>query len=247
MNTQREQIINKIDKNNLPSHVAIIMDGNGRWAKKQNKIRTFGHKEGAENVVEIVRASSNLGIKELSLYAFSTENWKRPAKEVDTIMSLVVKFIDSYIDELNKENVYLQMLGRKDKVPDYVLDKVDYALDLTKNNNGMILNLCLNYGSRQEILDACKSLVKEYQNSSIEDIEKINFNDFEKYLYSKKYSDVDLLIRPSGELRLSNFLMYQSSYAELYFSDILWPDFKKENLYEAILDFQNRNRRFGGV
>ncbi len=247
MNTEKEQILNKIDKNNLPSHVAIIMDGNGRWAKKQNKIRTFGHKEGAENVVEIVRASSNLGIKELSLYAFSTENWKRPAKEVDTIMSLVVKFIDKYIDELNRENVYLQMLGRRDEVPDFVLDKVDYALDLTKNNNGMILNLCLNYGSRQEILDACKSLVKEYQNYSIEDIERINFNDFEKYLYSKNYTDVDLLIRPSGELRLSNFLMYQSSYAELYFSDILWPDFKKENLYEAILDFQNRNRRFGGV
>lgn len=240
-------LLSKIDKNNLPNHVAIIMDGNGRWAKNRKQIRSFGHLEGANRVVEIVRCSSDLGLKVLSLYAFSTENWKRPINEINKIMFLVIKFIDNYIDELAENNVKLNVLGHKKELPLNVRDKLTYAVNKTIFNTGLTLNICLNYGSQQEILDAAKELVKKYNNSSIEDIEKITLKEFSSSLYTGENSEVDLLIRPSGELRLSNFLLFQSAYAELYFSNILWPDFNCEELYKSIISYQNRDRRFGGI
>lgn len=236
-----------IEKDKLPKHVAIIMDGNGRWAKSRKQIRTFGHFEGANRVVEIVRTSSNLGINVLSLFAFSTENWKRPVEEVDKIMFLVVNFIDKYIEELAENNVVLKVLGHKEELPNKVREKVDYAINLTKNNSGMILNICLNYGSQLEILDACKKMILENRASSDEEIQKLTIEDFSKRLYTETCPPVDLMIRPSGELRLSNFLLFQSAYAELYFSNILWPDFNSNELYKAIVEYQNRNRRFGGI
>lgn len=239
--------LEKIDKNNLPNHVAVIMDGNGRWAKKQGKPRSFGHLEGANRVVEIVRTASNLGIKVLSLFAFSTENWKRPSKEVEKIMTLVIKFINSYIDELAENNVTLKVLGRKDKLPEKVINKIEYAINKTSDNSGMTLNICLNYGGRQEILDATKNMISFYKDKSLEEIENIDLQEFENFLYTKENSDVDLLVRPSGELRVSNFLLYQLAYAEFYFSDVLWPDFNSEEFYKTIYSYQKRDRRFGGL
>lgn len=239
--------LNEIDINNLPKHVAIIMDGNGRWAKKRNKPRSFGHIEGANRVVEIVRTASNLGIEVLSLFAFSTENWKRPNQEVEKIMLLIIRFIDSYIDELAENNVILNVIGIRRNMPEKVLEKLDYAKNKTKENTGMVLNICLNYGGRLEILEATKKMIKAYKNLSDEEIEKLNFSDLENYLYTKENSNVDLMIRPSGELRVSNFLLYQMAYAEFYFSDVLWPDFNSNEFYKSIYDYQQRNRRFGGL
>lgn len=239
--------LNEIDINNLPKHVAIIMDGNGRWAKKRNKPRSFGHIEGANRVVEIVRTASNLGIEVLSLFAFSTENWKRPNQEVEKIMLLIIRFIDSYIDELAENNVILNVIGTRRNMPEKVLEKLDYAKNKTKENTGMVLNICLNYGGRLEILEATKKMIKAYKNLSDEEIEKLNFSDLENYLYTKENSNVDLMIRPSGELRVSNFLLYQMAYAEFYFSDVLWPDFNSNEFYKSIYDYQQRNRRFGGL
>ena len=244
---KNEKILKEIDIQNLPKHIAIIMDGNGRWAKKKNKIRSYGHLEGANRVVEIVRTASNLGIEVLSLFAFSTENWKRPVDEVEKIMFLVVKFIEKYIDELNSNNVKLQVLGELSELPKNTLSKVQYAIDKTKDNTGMTLNIYLNYGSRQEILSACKNLVREYQNKSEEEINSITEIEFEEKLFTRGNSNVDLLIRPSGELRISNFLLYQIAYAELYFSDVLWPDFDSYEFYISIIEYQKRNRRFGGI
>ncbi|NLW42044.1 MAG: isoprenyl transferase [Tissierellia bacterium] len=237
----------EIDFKKLPNHVAIIMDGNGRWAKRQNKIRSYGHLEGANRVVEIVRTASNLGISVLSLFAFSTENWKRPIDEVEKIMFLVIKFIENYIEELDENNVKLEVLGNLLELPPKTLMKVQYAIEKTKNNTGMVLNICLNYGSRQEILSACKQMILDYKDKSIEDIQNIKEIDFQERLFTKNNSNVDLLIRPSGELRISNFLLYQIAYAELYFSDVLWPDFDSGEFYKSIIDYQKRDRRFGGV
>lgn len=245
--TMEKNYLELINLENLPKHVAIIMDGNGRWAKMRKLNRSFGHKEGANRVVEIVRASSDLGVKALSLFAFSTENWKRPLEEVNKIMFLIVVFIDKYIDELASNNVILKVLGHKDELPKNVKEKLDYAIKKTEKNTGMILNICLNYGSQLEILDACKAMIREYKNSSNEEIDSLSIDDFSKRLYSTEYYNVDLMIRPSGELRLSNFLLFQAAYAELYFSNVLWPDFSPNELYKAIYEFQNRNRRFGGL
>lgn len=244
---KNENLKEKICLDRLPKHVGIIMDGNGRWAKKRNKLRSFGHIEGANRVVEIVRTASNLGIEVLSLFAFSTENWKRPVEEVTKIMLLVISFIDKYIDELDENNVILDVLGNLNELPEKTYDKVKFAMEKTKTNTGMRLNICLNYGSRQEILSACKSMVKGYKNKPYEEIEKIDYEVFESYLLTKENSNVDLVIRPSGELRISNFLLYQIAYAEFYFSNILWPDFNSNEFYKAIIDYQKRQRRFGGI
>ena len=240
-------LLEKIDKSNIPNHVAIIMDGNGRWAKQRKQLRSFGHLEGSNRVVDIVRISSNLGIKVLTLFAFSSENWKRPLTEIDKIMFLVVKFIDNYIDELAENNVKLNVLGVQEELPKRVIEKLNFAVEKTSNNTGMILNICLNYGSQQEILMASKNLIKKYKNSSDEDIDNISIEEFKSFLYTKENSDVDLLIRPSGELRISNFLLFQIAYAELYFSNILWPDFDENELHKAIISYQNRDRRYGGI
>lgn len=239
--------LNEIDINNLPEHVAIIMDGNGRWAKKRNKPRSFGHIEGANRVVEIVRTASNLGIEVLSLFAFSTENWKRPSQEVEKIMLLIIRFIDSYIDELAENNVILHVIGTRRNMPKKVLEKLDYAKNKTKENTGMVLNICLNYGGRLEILETAKEMIRDYKYLSDEEINKLNFEDLEKHLYTKDNANVDLMIRPSGELRVSNFLLYQMAYAEFYFSNVLWPDFNSNEFYKSIYNYQQRDRRFGGL
>lgn len=231
--------LSNLDQDRLPKHIAIIMDGNGRWATKRNKPRVFGHNEGMKRVVDVVENSLNIGIKYLSLYAFSTENWKRPQKEIDFLMQILIKYIDDQLNKLVTQGVKINILGDISVLPEKVIQKIEYALDSTKDNDKLILNIAINYGSRQEILRAV--------NTAIEDGEILTDDEFSNLLYTRNQPDIDLLIRPGGEKRLSNFLLYQMSYAELYFSDIYWPDFKLESLIDAIYWYQNRNRRFGGL
>lgn len=231
--------LSNLDQDRLPKHIAIIMDGNGRWATKRNKPRVFGHNEGMKRVVDVVENSLNIGIKYLSLYAFSTENWKRPQKEIDFLMQILIKYIDDQLNKLVTQGVKINILGDISVLPEKVIQKIEYALDSTKDNDKLILNIAINYGSRQEILRAV--------NTAIVDGEILTDDEFSKLLYTRNQPDVDLLIRPGGEKRLSNFLLYQMSYAELYFLDIYWPDFKLESLIDAIYWYQNRNRRFGGL
>lgn len=231
--------LSNLDQDRLPKHIAIIMDGNGRWATNRNKPRVFGHNEGMKRVVDVVENSLNIGIKYLSLYAFSTENWKRPQKEIDFLMQILIKYIDDQLNKLVTQGVKINILGDISVLPKKVIQKIEYALDSTKDNNKLILNIAINYGSRQEILLAV--------NNAIENGQILTENEFSNLLYTRNQPDVDLLIRPGGEKRLSNFLLYQMSYAELYFSDTYWPDFKLDSLIDAIYWYQNRNRRFGGL
>lgn len=241
-----EELRAKIDMSRLPNHIAIIMDGNGRWAQKRFLPRNFGHQEGMERVIEIVAAASNLGIKHLSLYAFSTENWKRPMDEIQGLMKILVQYIRRELDKLNKNNVKLNIMGDIEKLPELAKIEVIRAIETTSKNTGMVLNIGLNYGGRDEIIKGVKKILKEVElgKISIDDIDEENFKN---YLYTSGQPDPDLLIRPSGELRLSNFMLYQVAYTEFWFSNILWPDFKEEHLLLSILDYQNRNRRFGGI
>lgn len=241
-----EELKNKIDLDRLPKHIAIIMDGNGRWAKKRLLPRNLGHQEGMERVIEIVGVASQLGIEYLSLYAFSTENWKRPLEEVQGIMKILVMYIMKELDKLTKNNVKLNILGDIEKLPDMAKKEVLRALEATSKNTGMTLNIALNYGGRSEIVYGVKNILNEIKmgNINIDDIDEKNFSN---YLYTKNQPDPDLMIRPSGELRLSNFMLYQLAYAEFYFADVLWPDFKEKELLLAIIEYQNRNRRFGGI
>lgn len=231
--------LSNLDQDRLPKHIAIIMDGNGRWAKKRNKPRVFGHNEGMKRVVDVVENSLNIGIKYLSLYAFSTENWKRPQKEIDFLMQILIKYIDDQLNKLVTQGVKINILGDISVLPEKVIQKIECALDSTKDNDKLILNIAINYGSRQEILRAVNTAIKKG--------EILTDDEFSNLLYTRNQPDIDLLIRPGGEKRLSNFLLYQMSYAELYFSDIYWPDFKLESLIDAIYWYQNRNRRFGGL
>ena len=242
----KKSLLKQIDMDNLPRHIAIIMDGNGRWAKKRLMPRNFGHQEGMKRVVEIVEVANQLGIECLTLYAFSTENWKRPQDEIDGLMKILVLYIRNELDRLTRNNVKLNILGDISPLPATARKEVERALERTKGNDGMILNIALNYGGRSEIIKGIKDILNDVKmgNISIDDINEASFKD---YLYTKGQPDPDLLIRPSGELRLSNFLLYQIAYTEFWFSDVLWPDFKEEKLYEAIIDYQKRNRRFGGI
>lgn len=236
----------EIDLNKVPAHIGIIMDGNGRWAKNKNKIRSFGHKEGAERVIDIVEESYRLGVKYLTLYAFSTENWKRPADEVGYLMTLLNSFIDKKLKRLHENGVKINVLGDIDRLDDGTFKSVKKAIETTKDNKKMVLNIALSYGGRAEIVRASKLIARDYKDGklNLEDITEDSFNDF---LYTKNIPPVDLLIRPGGEKRISNFLLYQLAYAEFIFVDTLWPDFREENLREAILEYQNRNRRYGGL
>ncbi len=245
-NEFKKELKDKIDFSNLPKHIAIIMDGNGRWAKKRFLPRNFGHQEGVKRVIEIVSCANNLGIECLSLYAFSTENWKRPKSEIQGLMEILVLYIRKELEKLHKNNVKLNIMGDLGKFPELARTEVLRALKKTSSNTGMTLNIALNYGGRDEIIKGVKEILKEFEMGNIE-IDNIDENIFKEYLYTKSQPDPDLLIRPSGELRLSNFMLYQIAYTEFYFSDILWPDFKEENLFDAIVDFQKRNRRFGGI
>lgn len=246
MDIEIKELVSEIIPEYLPKHIAIIMDGNGRWAKKRMLPRNFGHQEGMKRVVEIVEAASQLGIKHLTLYAFSTENWKRPMDEIEGLMKILVLYIRNELARLTKNNVKLKILGDISELPELPRKEVEKAIERTKENTGMILNIALNYGGRDEIIRGIKLYLKDIEMGKRR-VEELNAQEFSKYLYTEGQPDPDLLIRPSGELRLSNFLLYQVAYSEFWFSDILWPDFTSKYLYQAIIDYQNRNRRFGGI
>lgn len=243
---KEEEILRKIDINNIPKHIAIIMDGNGRWAKKRGLPRTIGHRAGVETIRNIVKASSKIGIKYLTLYAFSTENWKRPKDEVSTLMSLLVEFLHKEIDELNSNNVVVQTIGDISQLPEICQKELDRAYDITKDNSGLKLNLALNYGGRDEIVRAINKMFSDFKAEKFK-IENIDDMLISSYLDTSRMPDPDLLIRPSGEYRISNFLLWQIAYSEMWFADIYWPDFKPYHLYKAILEYQERDRRFGGI
>ncbi len=238
--------IENILKDEVPNHIAIIMDGNGRWAEKRGLSRSNGHREGMERVIEIVKSSVNIGVKHLSLFAFSTENWKRPKKEISAIMNLLVVFIDRQLKRLVENDIKLNIMGDISELPEKSRKAVEIAVKKTNNNKKMILNIALNYGGQNEIVYSIKKIFKDIEKGIIT-IDEINEKKVYDYLYTKGQPDPDLLIRPSGELRISNFMIYQIAYTEFYFSDVLWPDFVEEEYYKAILDYQKRNRRFGGI
>lgn len=240
------ELKNEIDMTRIPEHIGIIMDGNGRWAKKRGLPRTAGHREGVKRVTEIVEAAFRLNVKYLSLYAFSTENWKRPKNEVEALMKLLIQYIDKEIERIHNNNIKVQTMGDISKLPQSVIKEVNKAIELTKNNTKMVLNIGLNYGGRDEIVRAVKNILDDVKLGKIKK-EDIDDKVFSEYLYTKGMPDPDLLIRPSGELRLSNFMLYQVAYTEFWYSDIFWPDFKEQHLYQAIIDYQKRDRRFGGV
>ena len=233
-----------INLENLPRHLAIIMDGNGRWAKKQGLLRSFGHENGNKSARVIVESSAKLGIKNLTLYGFSSENWNRPKMEVDTIMRIIIRSLKKELETLQKNNIRLTAIGNIDKLPKTAQKELYEVIEKTKNNNLMTLTLALSYGSREELISAVKTISNKVKNNiiSTDDIDELIIN---QHLYTQNLPDVDLLIRTSGEHRISNFLLWQIAYAELYFTDVLWPDFTEEHLYEAIYSYQRRERRFG--
>ena len=231
---------------NIPQHVAIIMDGNGRWAKARGKIRTQGHKMGAETLKTIVRAADTLGIKAITAYAFSTENWKRPVTEVHFIMELLSRYLTSEIEEFKENNVQVRFMGSREGLPDIVIEKMDHAIEETKNDTGIILNLAINYGGQAEILHAVKSIAQQVVEGTLK-VEDIDAPVFENNLYSKGLPAPDLLIRTGGDLRVSNFLLWQIAYSEIWTTQVFWPDFTPDMLVEAIKVYQKRERRYGGL
>lgn len=235
-----------LDMNNIPQHIAIIMDGNGRWAKAQGKVRTFGHQAGAETLKTIVRAADKLGVKVISAYAFSTENWKRPVTEVNFIMELLSRYLTNEIEEFNENNVQVRFIGSRDGLPDIVREKMDHAIEETRNNTGIILNLAINYGGQAEILHAVKTIAAEAAAGTLA-VEEIDNQVVEEHLYTSGLPAPDLLIRPGGDLRISNFLLWQIAYAEIWTTKTFWPDFTPDHLVDAILAYQGRERRFGGL
>lgn len=233
-----------INPEQLPKHIAIIMDGNGRWAKEKGKNRIFGHKNGVNAVREVSEACAELGVKYLTLYAFSVENWNRPKLEVTALMELLVRTIGSETKTLMKNNIRLTSIGAVDALPKRAQNQLDKVIEATKNNTRLTLSLALSYGGRTEIVDACKKIANQVKNSEI-NVSDISETILNNHLYAPSTPDPELMIRTSGEHRLSNFLLWQAAYTELYFTEEYWPDFNKESLYKAILSFQNRERRFG--
>ena len=233
-----------INNSRLPKHIAIIMDGNGRWAKKQGMARAFGHENGAKAVRQVVEGCAELGIENLTLYAFSTENWNRPKLEVQTLMRLLISSLKKEIRTLHDNNIKLCTIGNLNTLPSRVYKELIDVMEKTKLNTRMTLTIALSYGSREELLSTIKEISIKVKNNIISP-EKIDESVINEHLYTRNLPDVDLLIRTSGEQRISNFLLWQIAYAELFFTDVLWPDFTKNNLYEAILSYQNRERRFG--
>lgn len=233
-----------IDTTKLPRHLAIIMDGNGRWAKQKGMMRVFGHENGTKAVRETVEACARLGIPNLTLYAFSTENWNRPKLEVDTLMKLLVNSLKKELPTLQDNDIKLATIGNTNQLPNSARKQLDEVIKLTGNNTRMTLNLALSYGSREEIVSAVKAISEKVKNNTIttEDISESTIN---QHLYTHNLPDVDLVIRTSGEQRISNFLLWQVAYAEFYYTDILWPDFREKDLHEAIISYQKRERRFG--
>ncbi|MFD1067542.1 isoprenyl transferase [Oceanobacillus locisalsi] len=235
-----------LSADNIPDHVAIIMDGNGRWAQKRGLPRFAGHKEGVSTVNKIVKTAVGANVKVLTLYAFSTENWKRPKQEVDYILKLPKEFLHVYLPSLMENNVRIETIGDFHALPNNTQEAVNYAKEKTKNNDGLILNFALNYGSRYEILKAVKQIAMDLKEENL-DIDHLDEDTFSKHLYTDGVSDPDLLIRTGGEYRLSNFMLWQMAYTEFWFTDKLWPEFTEETFCEALLAYQQRKRRYGGI
>ena len=247
MTDNLSQLKDKILKTgSLPRHIAIIMDGNGRWARQRRLPRIAGHREGINSVREVVRVTGELGVDVLTLYVFSAENWRRPKREIGALMRLLRETTRREIEDLMRNKVRLAVIGRLQDVAPAARQVLTDAVQATAQNTGLLLNLAINYGGRTELIDAVRGLVRDVQEGDLSP-EAIDEKVFEKYLYTGQLPDPDLLIRTSGEMRISNFLLWQIAYTEIYVTDVLWPDFRREHLYQAILDYQNRERRFGGV
>ena len=244
--TAQDKIFNEIDRSKVPKHVAVIMDGNGRWARKIGKERFFGHNSGINSVRDTIEASIDIGVETLTLYVFSLENWKRPEAEVKALMHLLFSSIDSELENLNKNNIMLEVIGKKDLLPKRTKKRLEDAVKQTGKNTGLKLNLAISYGSKQEIVEAVKTISEKVKKNIIS-LENIDENIINDHLYTRNLDNVDLLIRTGGEIRVSNFLLWQISYAELFFLELLWPDFKKRHFYEAIVEYQKRARRFGQI
>ena len=236
----------RVDKMSFPKHIAIILDGNGRWAKKRGLPRSAGHSMGAKNLENVVRYLKDTSVRYLTVYAFSTENWKRPKDEVDDLMALLEKYLRNYDELLGGEDVRLKIIGRKEGLSDTLIDLINEVEEKSKNRKQLTVSIALNYGGRQEICDAAKKIAEDVKSGKI-DVSDIDENLFNDYVYTKNIPDPDLIIRPSGEERLSNFLLWQCAYSEFWFSNVCWPDFTPDKLEGAVADFQKRNRSFGGV
>lgn len=241
-----ENLFYDINLDKVPAHIAIIMDGNGRWAKSRFMPRTYGHKVGVETIRKVVKECSRLGVKYLTLYAFSTENWKRPKDEVSALMGLLVKYLRNELEELHKNNVKILTIGDISKLPQACIEELDHAKEKTKDNRGLVMSLALNYGGRNDLVNAVKNISQEvvYGKISVEDI---GDDLMSSHLSTKESPDPDLVVRTSGEQRLSNFLLWELAYSEFYFADIHWPDFDEKELQKAIFAYQSRDRRFGGI
>ena len=240
------QLQEQLDRSRLPKHVAVIMDGNGRWAKQQGKARIEGHRAGVQSVRAVVESAVEMGLQALTLYAFSSENWRRPVMEIKALMKLLVEYLKREIEELNANNIRLTTIGRTGELSENVQKNLQKAIGATRNNTGLTLNLALNYGGQNEILDAVKAIVHDVQEKRLS-AEELTTEVFAQYLYTGDLPELDFMIRTSGEMRVSNFLLWQLAYAEFYVTPVLWPDFRKPHFYQAILDFQHRARRFGDI
>jgi len=248
-----DELLHRIDFERLPAHIAIIMDGNGRWAQSRNLPRVEGHRAGIASVREVVETCARMDIEVLTLYAFSQENWKRPKKEVDTLMKLLKRYLGLELATLQKNNIRFQVIGRTAELPDDVVAALEEGMERTHDNTGLLFNIALNYGGRAEIVDACRSLIREALSTSrsgspaSEGPLTVDEKALSAHMYTAGMPDPDLLIRTSGELRVSNFLLWQIAYAEIWVTETLWPDFRKRQLFEAVIDYQKRDRRYGGI
>jgi undecaprenyl diphosphate synthase len=240
------QLREQLDTSRLPHHVAIIMDGNGRWAKERGKPRIEGHRAGVKAVRAAVEASAELRLSALTLYAFSSENWRRPVMEIKALMKLLIEYLRREIDELHENNIRLNIIGRVEKLPEDVQEQLLFSVERTKYNSGLVLTIALNYGGRNEILDAIKKVYYDIQKKQLS-VDALTPEVFGTYLSTADLPELDLMIRTSGEMRISNFLLWQVAYAELYVTRVLWPDFGKQQFYEALMDYQQRSRRFGRI
>jgi undecaprenyl diphosphate synthase len=242
----QEELLSQIDINRLPRHIAIIMDGNGRWAEARGLPRIAGHKAGMKTVKKVVEAAGELGIKALTLYAFSTENWSRPENEISALMKLLQEYLKKEVGNLKNQNVVLRFMGRLHELPEMIQEELVSATAATSNNTGLILNIALNYSGRADIVDGISRLITDIKKNKLK-IEEINERIFQRYLSTSELPEVDLLIRTSGEMRVSNFLLWEIAYTELWITSIYWPEFDRKNFYKAIIDYQKRKRRFGGL
>ncbi|MCS1351300.1 isoprenyl transferase [Mechercharimyces sp. CAU 1602] len=244
--TDRSETIKQLKFGQIPKHVAIIMDGNGRWAAKRGLPRIAGHQAGMKTVREIVRVADDLGIEVLTLYSFSTENWKRPRDEVNFLMKLPQEFFNSEIKELKSRNIRVEMVGSESQLPGFTMSAINQFREETKENTGLQLNFAMNYGSRSEILYAVEGMLRDQAGGHL-DIDEVNEETFARYLYTRDLPDPDLMIRTSGEIRISNFMLWQLAYSELWFTETAWPDFKEKSFLQAIQDYQRRSRRYGAL